>query len=56
MGGLEGGCKERWGNGLRRNVLLDGVLGMVFVFEVVVETGFASIEFSEVVFFTGVTM
>ena len=27
MGGLSGGCKERWGNGLRRGVLLDGVFG-----------------------------
>ena len=34
----------RFGNELRRDFLLDGVLGVVSVFEVVLETGFASIE------------
>ncbi len=45
-----------YGNGLRRDSLLDGVLGVVCVFEVVLGTGFASIGFSEVAFFSGDTV
>ncbi len=44
------------GNALRRNLLLDGVLEEMCVFEVVLGQGFTSMGPAQVAFFTGVTM
>ncbi len=55
-GGFGGRCKVRCGNGLRRNVLLDGVFEVVCNFEVVLGKGFRSIGFSQAVFLSGATV
>ena len=45
-GGLGGRCKVRCGNGLRRDILLDGVFVVGRSFEVVLGKGFASMRCS----------